>query len=117
MAVVHAGADVQGDVAGLRRPPPGIPDEHDVASSRLDEPYTFADIGTGVLEVLDDLEIQRAHFVGMSLGSMIVRTITEMAPERVQSMVFGGAILRLTKLSRLLVFAGNAVSGSSVLWL
>jgi len=81
----------------------------DVASSRLDDPYTFEDIGTDVLEVLDHLEIRQAHFVGISLGSMIIRTIAEMAPERVQSMVLGGAILRLTKRSRILVFAGNAV--------
>jgi pimeloyl-ACP methyl ester carboxylesterase len=83
--------------------------EDDVASFMPDKPYTFEDVSTDVLEVLDHEGIGRAHFVGISLGSMIIRTIAEMAPERVQSMVLGGAIVRFTKRSRLLVFAGNAV--------
>jgi pimeloyl-ACP methyl ester carboxylesterase len=81
----------------------------DVPAFIPDTPYTFEDISSDVLEVLDHEGIQRAHFVGISLGSMIIRTIAEVAPERVHTMVLGGAIVRLTKRSRLLVFAGNAV--------
>ena len=62
-----------------------------------------------VLEVLDHLEIRRAHFVGISLGCLIIRTLAEVAPERVSSMVLGGAIVRLNLRSRFLVAAGNAL--------
>ncbi|MBW3552763.1 MAG: alpha/beta hydrolase [Gemmatimonadetes bacterium] len=71
--------------------------------------YTFEDVSRDILEVLDHLEIERAHFVGISLGCLIIRTLAEIAPERVQSMVLGGAIARLGLPSRVLVLLGNAL--------
>jgi pimeloyl-ACP methyl ester carboxylesterase len=73
------------------------------------EPYTFEAVSAEVLEVVDHAGIDAAHFVGISLGSLIVRTIADLAPQRVRSMVLGGAIVRLTNRSRFLVFAANAV--------
>lgn len=73
------------------------------------KPYTFEAVSREVIEVLDHLEIPRAHFVGISLGCLIIRTIAEIAPERVESMVLGGAIVRLNVRSRLLVLVGNAL--------
>ena len=63
-----------------------------IADNRDGERYTFESVSRDVLEVLDHLDIERAHFVGISLGCLIIRTIAELAPERVQSMVLGGAI-------------------------
>jgi pimeloyl-ACP methyl ester carboxylesterase len=74
-----------------------------------DEPYTFETVSREVLDVLDHVGIERAHFVGISLGCLIIRTIAEVAPERVESMVLGGAIARLNLRSRALVVIGNAV--------
>jgi pimeloyl-ACP methyl ester carboxylesterase len=76
------------------------------AGSRV--PYTFEDVSRDVLDVLDHLDIRSAHFVGISLGCLIIRTIAEMAPERVRSMVLGGAVVRLNLRSRALVVVGNA---------
>jgi len=73
------------------------------------KPYTFEAVSREVIEVLDHLEIERAHFVGISLGCLIIRTIAEIAPERVRSMVLGGAIVRLNVRSRVLVLIGNAL--------
>lgn len=70
--------------------------------------YTFEDVSRDILEVLDHLGIERAHFVGISLGSILVRSLAELAPERVQTMILGGAIARLNLRSRLLVGLGNA---------
>jgi pimeloyl-ACP methyl ester carboxylesterase len=70
--------------------------------------YTFEAVSRDVLDVLDEKGIGKAHFVGISLGSIIIRTISDLAPERVQSMVMGGAVTRLTVKSRLLVAVGNA---------
>lgn len=72
-------------------------------------PYTFEEIGREVVEVLDHLEIESAHFVGISLGTILIRTIGESTPERVRSMVMGGAITRLNLRSRVLVALGTAV--------
>ena len=76
---------------------------------REHKPYTFEAVSAEVLEVLDHLGIERAHFVGISLGSLIIRTIAELAPERVHSMVLGGAVVRLNVRSRVLVALGNAL--------
>jgi pimeloyl-ACP methyl ester carboxylesterase len=81
----------------------------DVPAARDGAPYTFQAVSGEVVEVLDHEGIDAAHFVGISLGSLIVRTIAEIAPDRVRSMVLGGAIVRLNTRSRVLVFTGNAV--------
>ncbi len=69
--------------------------------------YTFSEVTTDILKVLDHLKIQSAHFVGMSLGTIIVRNLAEMAAERVCSMVLGGAVTRLDIRSQCLVTMGN----------
>ena len=76
---------------------------------REDKPYTFESVSREVVEVLDHLGIEKAHFVGISLGSLIARTIAEIAPDRVSSLVLGGAVVRLNIRSRVLVALGNAL--------
>lgn len=71
--------------------------------------YTFADVSREVVQVLDHLRLSKAHFVGISLGCIIIRTIAEQAPGRVSSMILGGAVTRLNVRSRVLVAIGNAV--------
>jgi pimeloyl-ACP methyl ester carboxylesterase len=78
-----------------------------VADARHGERYTFESVSRDVLDVLDHLGIERAHFVGISLGCLIIRTIAELAPDRVHSMVLGGAIAKLNVRSRALVLLGN----------
>jgi pimeloyl-ACP methyl ester carboxylesterase len=73
------------------------------------EPYTFQEVSAEILEVLDHLEIPSAHFVGVSLGTILIRTVGEIAPDRVRSMVMAGAITRLNLRSRVLVALGSAV--------
>lgn len=69
--------------------------------------YTFKEVTLDILTVLDHLKIQSAHFVGMSLGTIIVRNIAELASERVRSMVLGGAVTRLNIRSQILVKLGD----------
>lgn len=71
--------------------------------------YTFEAVSRDVVAVLDHLQIERAHFVGISLGSLIIRQLEELVPERMISMVMGGAVTRLNIRSRLLVSFGTAV--------
>lgn len=71
--------------------------------------YTFEDVSKDVIDVLDHLNIEKAHFVGISLGTIIIRTIADIAPERMDSLILGGAVTRLTVKSRILVNIGNAI--------
>ena len=47
-------------------------------------PYTVADLGRVVLELLDHLGIDRAHHVRLSLGEMVAMWLAAHAPERVR---------------------------------
>ncbi|MGV9004331.1 alpha/beta fold hydrolase [Flavobacterium sp.] len=69
--------------------------------------YTFKSIASDVLEVLDNLKIKSSHFVGISLGTIVIRQLAEMHPKRVASMVMGGAILKMNFRSQVLMRLGN----------
>ena len=69
--------------------------------------YTFESLANDVLEVIDHLQIEKSHFVGISLGTILIRQLAEMHPERVQSMVLGGAILKMNFRSQILMKLGN----------
>ncbi|MBP6099685.1 MAG: alpha/beta fold hydrolase, partial [Flavobacterium sp.] len=69
--------------------------------------YTFSAIADDILEVLDYLKINRSHFIGISLGTILIRQLAETNPSRVQSMTMGGAILKFNVRSRILIFVGN----------
>ncbi len=69
--------------------------------------YTFSALANDILEVLDYLQIQKSHFVGISLGTILIRQLAEMYPDRVQSMIMGGAILKMNFRSQILMFLGN----------
>ena len=70
--------------------------------------YTFEAIANDVLEVIDHLKIEKSHFVGISLGTILIRQLAEMHPNRVQSMILGGAILKMNFRSQMLMKLGNA---------
>jgi pimeloyl-ACP methyl ester carboxylesterase len=72
-----------------------------------EDEYSFKLASQDILDVMDDAGISKAHFVGVSLGTIIIRTIGEIAPDRVQSLVMCGAIMRLNIRSRFLVSLGH----------
>ena len=57
--------------------------------------YSFDVISDEVVEVLDYLKIKSSHFVGISLGTIIIREIAERYPEKMESMIMGGAVMKL----------------------
>ena len=71
------------------------------------EAYTFNAIADDIIEVLDHEKIEKSHFIGISLGTILIRQIAEMQPKRVVSMTMGGAILKFNVRSRILIFLGN----------
>ena len=56
--------------------------------------FSFLKAAEQVVEVLDHLKIEKSHFMGLSLGSIVVRVIAERNPRRVASMVLAGAVTR-----------------------
>ncbi|MCB0707102.1 MAG: alpha/beta hydrolase [Saprospiraceae bacterium] len=68
--------------------------------------YTFEVIEDEVIEVLDHLKIKSTHFVGISLGTIIIRDLTERFPERTQSMILGGAVMKLNVRGQILMRMG-----------
>lgn len=79
----------------------------DLMQKYYEDKYTFQLISNDILDVLDEAGILKAHFVGVSLGTIIIRTIGEIAPERVDTMVMSGAVTRLNIRSRFLVWVGH----------
>lgn len=69
--------------------------------------YSFESIASDLIEVMDYQNIDKAHFVGVSLGTIIVRQLAEIAPKYVQSMILVGAVTKLSFRSRFLVRLGT----------
>ncbi len=69
--------------------------------------YSFESIALDVIEVLDHLSIKRAHFVGVSLGTIVIRKLAELHSGYVKSMIMVGAITHLNFKSRFLVKIGR----------
>ena len=85
---------------------------HGASKSLIKNPfkskYTFASISEDIFEVLDHVKIEKSHFVGISLGTILIRQLAEMQPKRVSKMIMGGAILEFNLRSRILMHFGNA---------
>lgn len=82
------------------------------------ERYTFDVIVADIVEVLDHEKIESSHFVGISLGTILIRQLAETYPERVKSMIMGGAIIKLNLRSQILMRFGNVVKSIiPYLWL
>jgi pimeloyl-ACP methyl ester carboxylesterase len=69
--------------------------------------FNFDVIVDDIQEVLDFQKIESAHFVGISLGTIIIRCIAERSPEKVKSMILGGAVFKLSVKSTFLIRLGN----------
>ncbi|MEK9531134.1 MAG: alpha/beta hydrolase [Flavobacteriaceae bacterium] len=78
-------------------------------AAALKERYTFDTIVADIIEVLDYENIKQSHFVGISLGTILIRQLAETHPKRVLSMVMGGAIMKLNVRSQILMRFGNIV--------
>ena len=69
--------------------------------------YTFDSITSDIVEVIDHLKIGKSHFIGISLGTILIRNLAEKRPELVQSMIMGGAIIKMNFRSQVLMKVGD----------
>ena len=76
-------------------------------SDAFKDNYTFNSITKDIIEVINHLKIEKSHFVGISLGTILIRNLAENYTSRVQSMIMGGAILKLNFRSQVLMRFGT----------
>lgn len=58
-------------------------------SGRAELPFTTADLAADALGLLDALEIERAHVLGISMGGMVSQELALAEPERLRSLTLG----------------------------
>jgi pimeloyl-ACP methyl ester carboxylesterase len=65
-----------------------LPDNRDVGRSKgKRKPHCLSDFAADLLELLDLLQVQRAHVVGISLGGVIAQTLAVEHPSRVNRLI------------------------------
>jgi len=72
----------------------------------FNDKYTFDSITEDIVKVINYEKIEKTHFVGISLGTILIRNLAEKYPNRVASMVMGGAIMKLNFRSQVLMRLG-----------
>lgn len=75
-----------------------------------EDTYTFEGIGQRIWQVVDHLQLQTVHLVGVSLGTIIALTMQEQRPEHIRSLVNAGAIVRLNRKLRVLASSSLALA-------
>jgi 3-oxoadipate enol-lactonase len=58
-------------------------------SSRMEEPFTTGQLGQDAVGLLDALEIDSAHVLGISMGGMAAQQLALSHPERVRTLTLG----------------------------
>lgn len=72
--------------------------------------YDFDIVGEDILAVIDHLSIERAHFVSLSIGSVILQKIDIERPELIDRMVMAGAIFDGSRLMHWFVHSGKLLN-------
>ncbi|GGI39337.1 alpha/beta fold hydrolase [Mammaliicoccus stepanovicii] len=70
---------------------------------------SFEHLAKEVVDVLDYLEIEKTHIVGISLGTIVGQTMAQSYPERISTLVLGGAIINVNLRTKFLLAIGRSV--------
>jgi len=71
--------------------------------------YSFELIASDVIDLIESKGIENAHFIGVSLGSIIIKSLRAKRPDLVKSMVFAGAVTKLNIRSRFILRLGRVL--------
>ena len=58
-------------------------------SAPYDSPFTIADLAADAAALLDALDVDRAHVLGISMGGMVAQELALSVPERVSTLTLG----------------------------
>ena len=67
------------------------------------ESFTFEFMADQIIEVLDHLKIEKAHFISLSIGCIVAQVIAANYPERIKKMVMAGAITALNFKTKMII--------------
>jgi pimeloyl-ACP methyl ester carboxylesterase len=92
-----------------------LPDLRDHGNSKEVSPsdknnFSFEVVAHDVLNLMDKLGIEKAHFIGISMGSVIIQVIEEIKPDALLSVIIGGGIMKLNRRTHLLFRSGAFLS-------
>ncbi len=82
---------------------------HGRSETDLSQAYSLDVVTRDLIEVLDEKGIERAHWMGVSLGTVLLQHLAVVAPERIDRMVFAGAISKLRLWVRGLIVFGHVM--------
>ena len=63
----------------------------------------------GIIETLNHLSINNAHFVGLSLGTIVIANFAAHHPEYVNTIILGAASLKVSGIYKFAVIAANKI--------
>lgn len=66
-------------------------------------------LNKGIVDTLNFLNIKTAHFIGLSLGTLVAVNFAVKHPERVDKIILGGAAVKVCGIARLYVRAANLI--------
>ena len=80
---------------------------HGSSSDNIIKKVDIKELNKNIKETLDFLGIKKAHFVGLSLGTLVIAFFAINNPEYVKSIVFGGSVILLTNIYKIIIKAIN----------
>lgn len=83
-----------------------LPGHGDNASNIVDK-VSVPKLNTDIKETLDNVGIEQAYFVGMSLGTLVISAFAVAYPQYVKSIVFGGAVLCVCGVYKMCMWLAN----------
>lgn len=82
----------------------------------MEKEDSFLEIAKEVIDVLNELKVEKTHVIGMSLGTLVTQTIVDNYPKCVRSLILGGAIIRLNLRTKFLIWIGHATKKLSLIY-
>ena len=76
-------------------------------NSKIDTPVSVRSVNKSIKAVLDKEGIEKASFIGTSLGTLVVSQFALQFPNRVDSLIFVGSVIEVNKICKMIVKVGN----------
>ena len=67
------------------------------------------ELNSNIKEILDFVGIKKAHFVGLSLGTIVIASFAVSYPSYIKSIVFGGSVIMLNNFYKCIVKTLNKI--------